>query len=222
MAVKDMQTAELVDTVVWLEKERKQNIQKTNAYKAELQARGLAAIEDKNIRFIRFQGGSGSCSVADTQSLDILNPIGLREAMPEGLFDSLVSVEIKPAYKPPAKLEKALKAIFIEEYTREYTLAEFLSFMSVSPDEKQRKMLLKKLKGEYEKDKSLLESLFSAAETDWDVELWYINRIKNMELIKTYFGEDVTDEALAAMRRCILVESKTALRIEAEDADAES
>lgn len=222
MAVKDMKTDKLVDTLVWLENERKEVSKKSNAYKAELQARGLAAIEDKNVRYVRFEGKEGCCSVADTQSLEILNPMALRDALPQGLWETVMSVEMKPVYKAPAKMEKALKAIFSGDYTFEHTLPEFLSIMSVKPDTAQTKLLTKKLKGDYEKDRELLESVFPEQNTDWDVELWYINKIKNAELIQTYLGDGVSEDRLDAIRKNILVESKTSIRIDAYDVETEN
>ncbi len=64
-----------------------------------------------------------------------------------------VKEETKTTYKFDSKFEKAMKAIFTGDYTFETTLEEFLDEMSIKPDDKQKKLLLKKLKGEFEKDK---------------------------------------------------------------------
>jgi len=215
--VKDMKTDRLVDSLICIERMKKEANSKANVYKTELQARGLSAIADRNIRFIRFEGLEGSCSITDTMKLEILNPVQLKRTLPDGLFDSMMDVEVTPVYKPKAKLEKALKAVFNQEYDMEHTLSEFLTKMSVKPDEKQKKVLLKRLKGEYEKDRELLASMFPDADTDWDVELFYIYQIKNMELIRSFLGEDVTREQLQEISRSILVESKTAIKVEEYD-----
>lgn len=217
MELKAMHTDQLVDSLIWIEKTRKASATTASIYKTELQARGLAEIEDKNIRYVRYQGYTGSCSITDSMKLEVLNPIQLKTAMPEGLFEALMDIEVTPVYKPKPKLEKALKAVFNGDYDLEHTLSEFLSKMSICPDEKQKKVLLKRLKGEYEKDKELLNSIFPDAGTDWDVELWYIYRIKNAELIKSFLGIEVKEEKLQEIRRTILVETKTAIKIE-EDA----
>lgn len=79
-------------------------------------------------------------------SLDILNPDKLKELVGEGVYKMKVKEETKTTYKFDSKFEKAMKAIFTGDYTFETTLEEFLDEMSIKPDDKQKKLLLKKLK----------------------------------------------------------------------------
>ena len=98
----------------------------------------------------------------------------------------------------------AIMAIFTGDYTFETTLEEFLDEMSIKPDDKQKKLLLKKLKGEFEKDKeTLISVLVPEGETvpDFDVELWYIYRIKNGELIKAFLPEEMIDAIIEGIRK---------------------
>lgn len=84
-----------------------------------------------------------------------------------------VREEVKTAYKLDTKFERALKALFTGDYTFEMSLEEFLGQMSVKPDDKQKKMLLKKLKGEFEKDKETLLAVLAPQGQelpDFDVE----------------------------------------------------
>ena len=72
-----------------------------------------------------------------------------------------------------------LKAVFNEDYTFEIGLKEFLQEMPLAPDEKQVKVLLKKLKGDFVKDKETLCAVFDIdRDTDLDVVLYYIYKIK--------------------------------------------
>lgn len=113
-----------------------------------------------------------------------------------------------------------LKAIFTGDYTFEMTLEEFLDQMSIKPDDKQKKLLLKKLKGEFEKDKETLTSVLLGGKTDeeqtsdFDVELWYIYRIKNAELIQAFLPEELIDNTINEIRKCILVETKTSITLD--------
>lgn len=215
--VKDMTDSQLVGACVWLDREQRKGRALMNSYKAELQARGLRQMEDHNVRYVKFYGEEGSAAVTDSMSLDILNPDRLRELVGEGVYHSKVKEESKISYKFDSRFEKALKAIFTGDYTFEATLEEFLGEMSVKPDEKQKKLLLKKLKGEFEKDKETLISVLvpeGEKAPDFDVELWYIYRIKNGELIRAFLPEEGLDAAIEGIRKSILVETKTAITLD--------
>ena len=219
-SVKHMSNAQLIEACVWLDKEQKKSRTLMNAYKAELQARGTVIMEDHNTKYVKFYGDTGSASIMDSMSLDILNPDKLKELVGEGVYNMKVKEETKTSYKFDNKFEKALKAIFTGDYTFEMTLEEFLDEMSVKPDEKQKKLLLKKLKGEFEKDKETILSVLGlkGAILDFDVELWYIYRIKNGELIKAFLPEEMLDKTIAEIRKSIMVETKTSITL---DYDAE-
>lgn len=151
------------------------------------------------------------------ETLDILNPDKLKELVGEGVYNMKVKEDTKTSYKFDSKFEKALKAIFTGDYTFETTLEEFLDEMSIKPDEKQKKLLLKKLKGEFEKDKETLISALvpeGEAAPDFDVELWYIYRIKNGELIRAFLPEEMIDATIEGIRKSILVETKTSITLD--------
>ena len=217
--IKGMSNEQLIGACVWLDKEQKKSRTIMNSYKAELQARGLSLMEDRNVKYVKFYGEEGSVAITDSMSLDILNPDKLKELVGEGVYKMKVREELKPAYKCDAKFEKALKAIFAGDYTFEMTMEEFLDEMSIRPNEKQKKLLMKKLKGEFEKDKETLIAVLAPEtekEPDFDVELWYIYRIKNGELIRAFLPEEMLDKTIEEIRKCILVETKTALTLDYE------
>lgn len=223
MNVKELSNEQLVEQSIALDRRLKQEKKSLDTYKAEAQARGLAIMENQNLRFLKIYGKTGSIAVTDTQSLDILNMDKLKELLGEGVIKEKVKVTTETKYKLDTKLERALKAIFTGDYTFEYTLEEFLEEMSVKPDEKQKKVLLKKLKGNYEQDRKLILSVFGFADRgkespDFDVELWYIYKIKNAELIQAFLPEEGIDGMIAEIKKRILVETKTGITI---DYDAE-
>lgn len=214
---KSMTNEELIGACVTLDREQKKSRAMLNGYKAELQARGLALMEDHNVKYVKFYGGEGSAAITDSMSLDILNPDKLKELVGEGVYNMKVKEETKTTYKYDSKFEKALKAIFTGDYTFETTLEEFLEEMSIKPDAKQKKLLMKKLKGEFEKDKETLISVLvpeGQEALDFDVELWYIYRIKNGELIRAFLPEEMLDSTIEGIRKSILVETKTSITLD--------
>ena len=214
---KSMTNEELIGACVTLDREQKKSRAMLNGYKAELQARGLALMEDHNVKYVKFYGGEGSAAITDSMSLDILNPDKLKELVGEGVYNMKVKEETKTTYKYDSKFEKALKAIFTGDYTFETTLEEFLDEMSIKPDAKQKKLLMKKLKGEFEKDKETLISVLvpeGQEAPDFDVELWYIYRIKNGELIRAFLPEEMLDSTIEGIRKSILVETKTSITLD--------
>lgn len=214
---KSMTNEELIGACVTLDREQKKSRAMLNGYKAELQARGLALMEDHNVKYVKFYGGEGSAAITDSMSLDILNPDKLKELVGEGVYNMKVKEETKTTYKYDSKFEKALKVIFTGDYTFETTLEEFLEEMSIKPDAKQKKLLMKKLKGEFEKDKETLISVLvpeGQEAPDFDVELWYIYRIKNGELIRAFLPEEMLDSTIESIRKSILVETKTSITLD--------
>ena len=220
LEAKNMKTEELIGALVELDKQGKENRALTNAYKAELQARGISIMDDHNVKYVKFYGDAGSASITDSMSLDILNPDKLKKLIGEGVWNTKVKESTETKYKYDGKFEKMLKAIFTGDYTFEVTLEEFLDQMPLKPDDKQKKLLLKKLKGDFEKDKDTLTSVLlggvkdGESAPDFDVELWYIYRIKNAELIRAFLPEELIDNTINEIRKCILVETKTSITLD--------
>ena len=77
--------------------------------------------------------------------------------------------------------------------------------------------LLKKLKGDYKKDKKTVLDVLNLqdGELDLDTELYLIYQIKNWQLIRAYFDENRLDEIVDAVKRCIIVDetAKIGLRV---------
>lgn len=209
---------ELVGEAVRLDQQAKSCRKELDAVKAELQARGLVLIEDRNVRYVKFYAQEGSAAVTDAQSLEVLNVDRLRELLSDGVWKQNVTETTKTDYKYKPLLERVLKAVFTGDYTFEYTLEEFLTeHLTVKPDAKQLKLLLRKLKGDYVKDKDVLAGVFGFDPQnmpDFDVELWYIYRIKNGELIRAVLPEEFLDQTMEEIKKCLIVDSKTAITID--------
>lgn len=197
---------ELETTIAGLKRE-------LDSVKASIQEVGLQDIDDRNVKTVSYYTPFGEVIVSETQSLDLLNVKRLRKYF-EGVWDTKVTEE-KPAvkYKLDKNFERALKAIFTKDYTFECSLEEFLDHMSVKPDEKQKALLLKKLKGDFVKDRALLNSVLGEKESGfYDVDLWYVYKIKNAELIESYTSTRDEDE-LEKIRKCVMVATKTGMTL---------
>lgn len=217
--LKEMGESELVAEAVRLDQEQKKGRRELDAVKAELQARGLQVIEDRNVKYIKFYASEGSAAITDTQSLDVLNVDKLKELLSEGVWKQNVTETTKTEYKYKSMLERVLKAVFTGDYSFDYSLEEFIGEnLPVKPDEKQKKLLLKKLKGDYVKDKATLISVLGYededAAPDFDVELWFIYKIKNGELIKAVLQEEFLDQTIEDIKKCLIVDSKTSITID--------
>lgn len=213
----------LVSEAVRLDQQQKNGRRELDAVKAELQARGLMLIEDRNIRFVKFHAPDGSVAVTDAQSLEVLNVDRLHELLPDGVWKQNVTETTKTDYKYKPLLERVLKAVFNGDYTFEYTMEEFLrENLPVDTDVKQIKLLLRKLKGDYVKDREVLVSVLGydpQNAPDFDVELWYIYRIRNGELIRAMLPEEFLDQTIGEIRKCLIVDSKTAITIDYKKED---
>ena len=55
---------------------------------------------------------------------------------------------------------------------------------------------------------------------DFDVELWYICRIKNGELIRALLPEEFLDQTIGEIKKCLIVDSKLAVTIDYDKEDA--
>lgn len=217
--LRSMDEKELVSEAVRLDQAQKRCKRELDAVKSEIQARGFRVIEDRNIKYVKYYSMDGSVAVADTQSLDILNMDKLKELLSEGVWKQNVTETTKTEYKYKPMLERVLKAVFTGDYTFEYSLEEFIDeHLPVKPDAKQKKLLLKKLKGDYAKDRDVLISVLGYEDEDsapdFDVELWYIYKIKNGELIRAVLPEEFLDQTIRDIKKCLMVDSKTSITID--------
>mgnify|MGYP003210392965 CR=1 FL=1 len=106
MEAKNMKTEELIGALVELDKQGKENRALTNAYKAELQARGISIMDDHNVKYVKFYGDAGSASITDSMSLDILNPDKLKKLIGEGVWNTKVKESKRPSTSMTASLRR--------------------------------------------------------------------------------------------------------------------
>lgn len=213
--LKTLTSSQLVDTLIELDQLRIRTNRSMDMYKAELQARGLSIMDDRNKQYIRFFGDEGSVSVTDKHKLDITNPDRLQKWLPEGVYKKNVSETTETKYKLNADFESMLKAVAMDDYTFEMTMDEVLDQLHLLPDAKQRALLLKKLKGDFDKDRKTLNAVFKVEE-NWEEELYYIHRIKQAELIQKYLPDELIDVTMTELKKCIMVDTSLSIGLDYE------
>lgn len=211
--IKQMTDKELVDACIYLDHEQKEGKKSMDRYKAELQARGIASMDDHNVKMVEYYGEYGSAAISEKYKLDVISPDKLKDLIGKDTWDAKVKISKETKYKLDSRFEKMLKSIFAGSYTFECTMEDFLDDITLDP--KKKKLLLKKLKGEFKADKDLLVSLFG--EGDYDVELWYIHRIRNAELIRMFLPEEYLEDTIEKIRKCIIVDSSLAITLNYEE-----
>ena len=179
--------------------------------KTEIQRRAEGIIQDKNVKFTEFFGAenTGWAAVVMAQSLDILN----FQRLQNGLGDEFIGDKIKKKepeikYDVEPKFKRALISVVTGDYCKEFTLSEILDKSGWNLDSKQKSLLIKKLKGEHNRDKTAILNVLGKrdGEIDIDVELFYIYKIKNWELIQAYFDTERFQEVESLIRKCIMVD----------------
>lgn len=217
--LKTLTSGQLVDTLIQLDQLRLQTSRSMDMYKAELQARGLSIMEDRNKQYIRFFGDDGSASVADKQKLELTNPDRLQKWLPEGVYKKNVTETKETKYKLSTGFETMLKSVATGDYTFEMDLEEIMDQLHIVPDDKQRRLLMKKLSGEFDKDRKTLNAVFKV-EDSWEEELYYIHRIKRGELIKKYLPDEMIDITIAELQKCIIVDTSLAIGLDYKTEEA--
>lgn len=217
--LEEMTTRRLVDYVLGLKEEASAAKQELDTAVAELQMRAERITTDRNIKFVEFSGstGKGLCTVTTAQSLDILNLPKLKELVGEELVKQKVSFELIEKQHVDAKFKEALIAIFLGEYNTEYTVEQVVKEIvtTYGLDASAEQLLLKKLKGDYKKDKKTLMDVLKLSEEDFnlDEELYYIYQIKKYELIKAYLNENQLSGMLDEIRKYIVVEETVKVEV---------
>ena len=203
-----MDFATMVDEAVSLERKIKDDTKKLDEFKATLTAAALADMENKNLKFKQIFGSKGIFSAAYKEKFEIDNYGKLKDVLGNLAEDKITrSYEIK--YKVDDRFKKALIALFKGEYDKTLSIADVLENLNIE----KKKACEKKLKGDYLKDKKVLESFGASGELEEELDA--IRRYKNHELIKRYFGS-LTEEQMQEICLSIFVEESLAAGIDYE------
>lgn len=199
-----------VDQAIYLEQEIKEKKKQLEGLKAELQVEALTYMENRNLKWKQLSGASGICNVAYKEKLEIDSWNRLVEICGD-LAESKITVKKAVTYEVDSTFKRALIALYKGDY-REVDLQKLLEDMGLLAN--QVKLAMKKLKGDYLKDKALLESFGKSG--DLEEELDAIHDQRNFELVSRYFDVKAIDEEfLAKLRLAISVEDGLSIGFDA-------
>lgn len=199
---------EKVTKAIEIDRRMKKDKKELDAIKADLQAEALQEMDNKNLKYVEYFGADGSCAIAYKEKFEVDNLpsliAGVGEVI-EGKYKKEESIKITV----DNKFKEALIALYKGEY-KQHDVVQILKDLYL--DDKQVKVVLKKLKGDYVKDKALLESM--GVKSDLEEELDAIKEQKNYELIEKFFKLDELD--IDKIKKSISVEESLSIGINYE------
>lgn len=212
--LKKLDTSYLIELAIRKTKllnELKEEIDKLTT---QIQVRAIDYSEQRHIKFTELKGlGSGIASVSIVNGLEVLNYSMLEAYLGKELLSE--KIKLKPQvtkYDFDAGFKKAIMALLYDDYESKLSLNELVdSFNFVKGDVAKKATLLKKLKGDYKKDKKLIFDMLNkevSDDFDIDTELYLIYQIKNYDYIKAYFDTDKLEETKDILN-CYLIATQT-------------
>lgn len=201
--------AEKVSKAIEIDKQMKENKKELDAIKAELQAAALQEMDNKNLKYVEYFGTDGSCAIAYKEKFEVDNLPELQAAVGE-VIDGKYKKEESIKITVDNKFKEALIALYKGEY-KQHDIVQILKDLYL--DDKQIKVALKKLKGDYVKDKELLESL--GIKTNIEEELDAIREQKNYELVVKFFDLEKID--IEKVKKTISVEDNLSVGLNYEN-----
>lgn len=186
----------------------------------EIQKRAVAFQEDRHIKFTEWAGsGKALASVAVTQKFKILNYYKLRELLGAELVDDKIRIEpAEVTYDIDDAFKKALIAVYLDDYERGMTVREVVEKSGwCTEDPKKQEFLLKKLKGDYKKDKKTVLNALNMRENEIDIdeELYLIYQIENWRLIRAFFEEATFEQTAESVKKLIDVDENVKIGLRA-------
>lgn len=196
--------------------EAKKEIEKL---KADFQKLGLEELKDKKVKQVEFWGSKNSkvvVTVAESPKLVSYNY--LLSIIGETLLNDFVKVE--PQYKLSDPFKRLLTAICQGTYV-EQPVDEVIA--QITDDEKTRKVLRKKLKGNWEKDIENLKAIAGLNQQDAEYYAWFIYESKNYEKIVHLLAAaghepegDSFEVTMEKLRHAVVVDESVKVGLEKE------
>ena len=199
---------DLVEKAVALDEEIRKKKKALDEIKAKMQATALHEMENKNLHYMRYDSAHGTAEMAYKTKFEIDNYALLVEALANAvLVEDKIQRKTSVKYEVDARFREALVALVKHDYAAN-DIDALLIGMGLD-DEKTRKLLKKKLKGDYVKDRALLESIGATGEMEEELDA--IRQAKNLELIERFFEPDLLDHT--ALKRSVYLEEMLSLTL---------
>ncbi|GBF34118.1 hypothetical protein DCCM_3230 [Desulfocucumis palustris] len=187
--------------------------------KGEFQKQAMKDLENKKVKRVEFWGSAGAkVEVTTSETLKLVSYNFLLQVIGEVLLRDFVKIE--PNYNLSAPFKRILTAIFQGDYM-EQPVEDVIA--QISDDEKTRKLLKKKLKGNWEKDLANLKVIAGLNEEEAEHFAYFIQEAKNYEkilhLLEAAGHARDSQEfkvALEAIRHAVVVEEGIKVSLEIE------
>ena len=187
--------------------------------KGEFQKLGIEEMQDKKVKQVEFWGNNNAKVVVTcSESLKVVSHTFLLQTLGDVLKDF---AKEKTTYEYSEPFKRILTAIFQGTYI-EQALDEVIA--QVTEDEKTRKALKKKLKGNWEKDVETLKSLAGLNQKDAEHFAFFVQESVNYEKIVQLLtaaghqpGTPSFDIAIQAVKNAVVVEEGIKVGLEAEE-----
>jgi len=203
-----VELAQLVDQAIKLDKRMKDDKKLLDEIKSQLQAVAFAEMDNKNIKFKQIFGSIGHFSTTFKEKFEIDDYIKLVSLLGEVANAKIVrKVEVK--YDVESRFKEALIALYKDDFSSELTVEDVLRGLGLG--DKTVKMAKKKLKGDYLKDKRILESLGVTGECEEELDA--IRRYRNWETVDHFFSS-LTTEQITQLKKTIFIEEQLAAGLE--------
>jgi regulator of replication initiation timing len=189
-----------VDEAIELEKQIKQLKKRLDGIKSVLTNIAYEDMDNRSIKFTQIYGTNGHFNVLYKEKLEIDNYTKLVEVLGE-IAHAKIAHKEEIKYDVADRFRDALIALYRQEFSNETSVDQVLQGLGLEP--KAIKTALKKLKGDYIKDKKVLESL--GVKGDCEEELYTIRLYKNYELVERFFG-GLTPVEIELVKKAIFVE----------------
>lgn len=188
--------------------------------KADFQKQAVELMKDKKVKQVEFWGSaSAKVAVTTSESLKLVSYHFLLEIIGATLLKDFVREE--PQYKLSEPFKRILTAIFQGDYM-EQSADDVIA--QISNDEKTRKTLRKKLKGNWEKDIENLKSIAGLDDKEAEHFAYFVQEAKNYEkivhLLEAAGHERDGDGLKAAMdkiRHAVVVEEGIKVSLENQE-----
>jgi hypothetical protein len=188
--------------------------------KADFQKQAVEAMKDKKVKQVEFWGNeNGKVVVTATETLKLVSYHFLLQIIGDILLKDFVKVE--PQYKLSEPFKRILTAIFQGTYV-EQSVDDVIA--QITGDEKTRKTLKKKLKGNWEKDVESLEVIAGLTRKDAEHFAYFVQEAINygkivhlLEAAGHKRDSDAFNAALEAIRHAVVVEESIKVGMESEE-----
>ena len=196
-------TKALVDRAVELKRQEKQAKEEYNSTVAELHEICERILQDRGVKSSIVYGSPGNSAVITSPvKVSVVSYEKLIDAIGERLINEFAPVKIvQPEREPTKGFTQVMADVVLGNYL-EGDLESFLT-ETFKPNSQQKGILMKKLKGVYDKDRQVLINMFGMA--DYDVELYHISKIMAYERIKRHLPSNLT-EIFKAVKEAVAVD----------------